>query len=255
MELNHFSVPHYRVIRSSAKISELPVATGIDPAALFPIAHNGRNYTVSGAVLITVINNAITALNAGGETLDPLLLPISNATQQALNGKANLSHTHEIEQINGLVAYITNAINLAIAGLSYSPVTHNHPIQQVTGLQDALDAKALASAIPPILQAIADLESRKAEGSTVTQIQTSISNLVTLINNKASQTDLTALTNVVNNLIQTVSNLSATEHVHAIADITGLTAELASYAAAITALSNRLALVESEYVKSGATQW
>jgi hypothetical protein len=255
MELNHFSVPHYRINRSSAKISELPEVAAIDPAALFIIAHNGRNYKVSGTTLMTVISNAIIALGSGSETLDPLTLPIGTATQQALNGKANLVHMHEISHVNGLVSYITDAINLAISGLSFAAVSHTHPIQSITGLQTVLDSKAIATDIPPILQSITNLTTSKADAITVAQIQTSISNLVTLINNKASQTDLTSLTNVVNDLITTVSGLSTSEHVHDIADITGLTAELAVYASSISALSTRLTAVEDKYVMSGAVQW
>lgn len=255
MELNHFAVPHYRINRSSAKISELPEVAAIDPTASFIIAHNGRNYKVSGTTLLTVISNAIIALGGGSETLDPLTLPISTATQQALNGKANLVHTHEMSQVNGLVSYITDAIDLAISGLSFAAVNHTHTIQNITGLQTVLDGKALADDIPPILESIANLATDKADVTTVTQIQASITNLVTLINNKASQTDLTSLTNVVNDLIATVSSLSTSEHVHAIADITGLTTELAEYASSITALNTRLTTVEGNYVVSGAAQW
>lgn len=255
MELNHFAVPHYRINRSSAKISELPEVAAIDPTASFVIAHNGRNYKVSGTTLMTVISNAIIALSSGSETLNPLALPISTATQQALNDKANLVHTHEISHVNGLASYVTDAINLAISGLSFAAVSHTHAIGDVTDLQTVLDSKALADDIPPILESIANLATDKADVTTVTQIQASITNLVTLINNKASQTDLTSLTDVVNDLIATVSGLSTSEHVHAIADITGLVDELAGLASAITALDTRLTAVEENYVVSGVAQW
>lgn len=255
MSLNHFAVPHYRVNRSSAKISELPGLEAIDPAAKFIVAHNGRNFSVTGSTLITVISNAVIALGGGVDSFDPLGLPVSTATQQALNGKANTNHTHEISHVNGLAVYVTNAINVALAGLSYAALNHTHAIADVVGLQTALSAKALASDIPPILEALANLTTDKANVSTVTQIQTSIANLVTLINQKASQTDLTALTNVVNGLIQTVNNLSPTAHSHQISDVTGLATELAQYAAAIGTLVETVTTIEGNYVVSGVTQW
>lgn len=255
MSLNHFAVPHYRVNRSSAKISELPGVEGIDPTAKFLIAHNGRNFSVTGATLITVISNAVIALGGGVDNFDPLGLPISTATLQALNGKANVNHTHEISHVNGLALYVTNAINVALAGLSYAAVNHTHAIADTLGLQAALDARALSSDIPPILQSISNLTTNKADVSTVTQIQASIANLVTLINQKASQTDLTALTNVVNGLINTVNNLSPTEHNHEISDVSGLASELAQYSAAISGLVEKVTTIEGNYVVSGAAQW
>ncbi|WP_311056509.1 phage tail fiber protein [Pseudomonas aeruginosa] len=58
--------------------------------------------------------------------------PISTATQQALNGKANSSHTHSISQVSGL--------QTALDGKAAA--SHTHPISQVDGLQAALDGKA-----------------------------------------------------------------------------------------------------------------
>lgn len=261
MSLNNFAVPHYRINRSSAKISELPSVSIIDNGAKFIIAHNDQNYSVTGATLITVIASAVIALGggggggSGGATFDPLLLPISNATQTALNGKANISHTHEISQINGLATYVTDAINLAIAGLTYSTPAHAHSISDVTNLQSTLNAKALASDIPPIVQAIANMQSSKADATVVTQIQNSISGLLTTINAKASQSDLSSLSAVVTSLITTVGGKANTTHGHAISDVTGLTAELAQYSTAISNLSTRIGTVEGNYVISGASQW
>ena len=58
--------------------------------------------------------------------------PISTATQTALNGKANTSHTHAISQVTGLQTALDGKAALS----------HTHAISQVTGLQTALDGKA-----------------------------------------------------------------------------------------------------------------
>ena len=287
MPLDNFAVPHYRINRSSAKISDLPTVTVLDNGAKFILAHGGHNYSVTAATIITVISNAVLALGGGADSFDPLTLPINTATLDALNNKANLSHTHEINQVNGLATYVTNAINLAISGLSYASSNHQHTVGEVTGLQLVLDSKALASDIPPILQSISALTTSKADADTVTQIQTSISTLLTLVNSKASQADLTALTDVVatkasqstlttlgdavatkasqadlsalttvvNSLIQTVAGLANSTHVHAMSDITGLTTELNNIANSVANLSSVVSNISSQYVISGAVQW
>lgn len=255
MSLNNFAVPHYRINRSSAKISDLPVVEIIDNGAKFIIAHNGRNYSVTGNTLITVIANAVLALGGGADSFDPLLLPINTATQTALNGKANISHTHEISHVNGLAGYVTNAIDLAIAGLSFATPSHTHSISEVVDLQTTLNAKALASDIPPIVEAISAMQLSKADATVVAQIQASINGLLTAISAKAAQSDLSSLSGVVTSLITTVGGKANTIHSHAISDITGLSVELAQYSTAIANLNTKINNIESAYVISGATQW
>lgn len=76
--------------------------------------------------------------------------PVSTATQTALDGKANTSHTHIIANVTGLQTALDAkqdsgdyATNTALAnGLATKANTaHTHVISNVTGLQAALDGK------------------------------------------------------------------------------------------------------------------
>lgn len=58
--------------------------------------------------------------------------PISNATQSALNGKANILHGHAISDVSGL--------QTALDGKA--PTSHSHAISDVTNLQSSLNDKA-----------------------------------------------------------------------------------------------------------------
>ncbi|WP_423373199.1 tail fiber domain-containing protein [Stenotrophomonas maltophilia] len=80
--------------------------------------------------------------------------PISTATQTALDGKANTSHTHAVSDVTGLQSAldgkaaashthtITNVTGLQAALDGKAAASHTHAIADVTGLQTALDAKA-----------------------------------------------------------------------------------------------------------------
>lgn len=61
--------------------------------------------------------------------------PISAATQSALNGKANTSHTHAVADVTGLQSALDGK----------AAASHGHAISAVTGLQTALDGKAASS--------------------------------------------------------------------------------------------------------------
>lgn len=61
--------------------------------------------------------------------------PISTATQAALNGKANTSHTHAVADVTGLQSALDGK----------AAASHGHAIADVTGLQSALDGKAASS--------------------------------------------------------------------------------------------------------------
>lgn len=58
--------------------------------------------------------------------------PVSIATQNALNLKANLQHGHSIADIAGLSEILDNKSN----------VTHTHFYQEIIGLEEALSLKA-----------------------------------------------------------------------------------------------------------------
>lgn len=151
MSLNTFAVPQYRIVRSSAKISELPTVTVLDNGAKFLIAHNNRNWSIEAGTIVTVVANAVLALGGGTNSFDPLLIPINTATQNALNQKAAVGHTHQIEDVNGLAAYVTSAINLAISGLSYASITTRTPLVRSLGCKVSSMQKHLRPTFRPFL--------------------------------------------------------------------------------------------------------
>jgi hypothetical protein len=99
-------------------------------------AHVTSVNSQTGAV---VINKASLSLNNVDNTSDADK-PVSTASQTALNGKANLSHTHVVGDVTGLQAALD----------SKATMTHQHAIADVTSLQAALDAKAAASSLATV---------------------------------------------------------------------------------------------------------
>ena len=67
--------------------------------------------------------------------------PISLATQQALELKATLNHTHSLSDFPGLSSVIEDKANKI----------HSHAINEVNGLQDALDLCNSATSIWELL--------------------------------------------------------------------------------------------------------
>ncbi|MFN7041663.1 MAG: tail fiber domain-containing protein [Acidovorax temperans] len=87
--------------------------------------------TVAGRVGDIVLSKSDVGLGNVDNTSDANK-PVSAATQTALDGKANTSHTHAVADVTGL--------QTALDGKAAS--SHTHAIANVTGLQTALDGKA-----------------------------------------------------------------------------------------------------------------
>jgi len=91
------------------KISELPIRAVIDGSEIIPVVYNEDNYSVS----LNAIKSIITKIDVGLDQVDntsDIDKPISIAVQNALNGKADIGHTHNTADINGLTSFITNLI-------------------------------------------------------------------------------------------------------------------------------------------------
>jgi hypothetical protein len=79
------------------------------------------------------IGDGVTAWNQLGYLNNDIVIGDVAGLQNALDGKASLSHTHTVSAITDLTATLT-------AG--YAPLVHVHTVANVTGLQAALDGKA-----------------------------------------------------------------------------------------------------------------
>jgi hypothetical protein len=108
---------------------------------------------MSGAVVLTKSNIGL----ANVDNTSDANKPVSTATQTALNGKADTSHTQAISTVTGLQAALD----------AKAATSHTQAISTVTGLQTALDGKATSSHTHAI-SAITDLQ------TTLTSLQSQI---------------------------------------------------------------------------------
>lgn len=97
--------------------------------------------SVSGRTGAITLTKTDVGLSNVDNTSD-LNKPISTATQTALNGKANTSHTHAIGNVTGL--------QTALDGKASS--VHEHPVSDITGLQTILDDTLRSDDIGVVVQ-------------------------------------------------------------------------------------------------------
>lgn len=108
----------------SKRISELTDITTLDTTASIPsdaygvLAYNGANYRVKIGDFISSLRIP-TKASLGLELVDntaDIDKPVSKATQQALQGKAPITHKHQLSDIEGL--------SEALAAKADKPHTH-----------------------------------------------------------------------------------------------------------------------------------
>lgn len=97
--------------------------------------------TVAGRVGDIVLSKSDVGLPNVDDTSDADK-PISSATQAALNGKANASHTHAVADVTGLQSALDGK----------APTYHGHTIADVSGLQSALNGKQASLGFTPVKQ-------------------------------------------------------------------------------------------------------
>lgn len=113
------------------RISQLDELVSLDGTEDIPIIKGGRNYRIKSSVVGGAVTKASLGLGNVDNTSDAAK-PISNATQSALNGKANTVHSHAIGEVTGLTQALSEKAN----------ATHGHALGEIAGLQTALDGKA-----------------------------------------------------------------------------------------------------------------
>lgn len=102
-----------------------------NPALIIPVFFNGVTYKITAASLLSIVTKDSVGLGSVDNTSD-LNKPLSTAAVDALLLKANVTHGHEIADVNGLVSAL----------LAKASVAHDHGIPEVIGLQQVLDGKA-----------------------------------------------------------------------------------------------------------------
>jgi hypothetical protein len=148
---------------------------------------------VNDAGYLTSVSAADVGLGNVDNTSD-LNKPVSNATQLALNAKADLNHTHDIADVNNLQLSLDDKAN----------VGHTHDIADVNNLQLSLDDKANLIHTHDIAD---------------------INNLQLSLDDKANVGHFHDIADV-NNLQASLDDKANTGHFHAISDVTGLQVEL-----------------------------
>lgn len=113
------------------KFSQLNEIIDLSGNEEVPVVYQGANLKVKLQRIRSLVTKADVGLPLVDNTPD-LNKPISNATQGALNGKANAVHAHQIGDVTGLTAAL----------LSKADEGHGHPIADVTGLSEMLATKS-----------------------------------------------------------------------------------------------------------------
>ena len=156
---------------------------------------DNKNYLIQIQDILGLINKATLGLDKVDNTPDTLK-PISQATQLALDGKADVVHRHHFGEIDGLEDYVTGNM-----------MNHSHPMSAIGGLVDALDGK-----------------SDKGHGHSVHDI----SGLVDALDSKADRVhihslgDINGATETIQSLWASVNGKAERVHTHSPQDILGL---------------------------------
>ncbi len=145
--------------------------------------------------------------------------PVSLATQAALDNKANISHTHPIESIQGL--------GTALDGKAAT--AHTHSIAAVDGLQTALDSKAESnhahdmSSVTGLTTALASKSDvgHSHNKTDIIGLSDDLDAINIQLTNKAALTHSHDL-NQINGLVAALSNKANSLHQHNAADVDGL---------------------------------
>ena len=112
-------------------ISGLPESNDLTGNELIPVVQDGVTRRVFANKLKQLVTKETINLGNVNNTPDAEK-PISGPQQQALDGKSDKLHTHEITDVNGLEDSLANK----------AARRHGHEITDVSGVTEALDNKA-----------------------------------------------------------------------------------------------------------------
>lgn len=197
------------------RISQLDELVNVDGTEEIPIIKDGRNYRVKASRIGGNVTKDSLGLGNVDNTSDANK-PISTATQTALNGKANSSHTHALTEVTGLTQALADKANSV----------HQHQVGDINGLQTALDGKAAAahshdaSSISGLGELL-DTKSNVGHTHTKDEVQglnTDLAALQTQINQKASVAHGHNISEI-SGLVGVLQSKSDVGHVHVSEDI------------------------------------
>ena len=185
----------------SRKISQLNESLTIDGSEYIPISKTSLSLKITLNKIKSLFTKADVGLSNVDNTSD-LDKPLSNASIQALNTKADTGHSHSISQIASLEATLNNKAN----------VSHSHTVDSVTGLQGLLDTKAPTNHIHVTSQ-ISGLDQTLAGKAPLAHSHNvdEVSGLQTSLNNINSRIDALDLTGAVDSVNGKTGNVTLTK--------------------------------------------
>jgi hypothetical protein len=177
---------------ANRKISQFQMLTALSGLEQAAVIYGNENYRVTLNAIAALVTKAVVGLGNVDNTSD-LTKPLSTAIINALMNKSDVSHSH-----NYSVADITGLLDALAAKAN---VSHNHPMAQVDGLDIALVSKAalnhnhLLSEIVGLIDALAGKAAvmHSHAQAEVTGLPTTITDIYTLI--AALQTQVSGLNN------------------------------------------------------------
>ena len=129
----------------SSKISQLNALAKLTGREDLLVAYNGANWRVPVSLILSSFNLSSIKLDQVDNTSD-LNKPISNATKEALDNKADKNHKHVFSDVEGLSKFasdVESALNvLALEVSKKLNADVRFAIADIAGLADALASKA-----------------------------------------------------------------------------------------------------------------
>jgi hypothetical protein len=228
------------------KISSFSILNTITGNESIPILKDGSNFRI----LLTTIKSIFTKADVGLGNVDntaDVSKPISNATQIALNAKANTTHGHNIADVNNLQLTLdtksalghthaqSDIVDLDTALADKAEVIHIHNTSDVLGLDNILndidsrlDNKSNSDHEHAIfniagLQTALDSKALNIHAHSLADV----AGLIVTLNSKAELIHSHEIDNI-NNLSIVLSGKANTSHNHSIVDIGNLQSTLDS---------------------------
>lgn len=239
---------------ADATIGQLVTAPSVTNEYTIPTFYGSATYKTSIGDILALVTKSTVGLANVDNTSDANK-PISNATASALSAKADVTHTHGIQQVTGLSTALADKATLVhmhnstdVAGLDAAlagkaDIAHVHEMTQVNGLPLALSNKADTVTMNALLAG------KSNTGHTHTAAE--ISGIPQIPADLATQSFVTAAiaaepvhahvhqVSDVNNLQPLLDSKAPVVHQHEIANVNNLTSVLASKVDATT-LSSQL---------------
>lgn len=233
------------------KLSETDFADNITGTEFIPFFENKNNGYFRLSKLKTFITKQDVGLGNVNNTSD-IDKPISILTQQALNGKANISHTHNYSDVENLNTYIDSLVdpkltwnNIKEKPLQFIPVAHSHEVSDINQLNTLLASKSdvshshspedLEINVKVVMNPVLDDYARLKHNHTSAHITDFSSAVIATVQPSLDNKSDTNHTHIeFSNLVSSVGGKADAAHTHEISEVTNLANTLTSLSSAIS---------------------